>query len=930
MEYIIKRNGEKQAFDKMKIIRAIEASFMDVDHEVSNVAHQLAESIATIISQMPNSMNVEDIQDKVEELLMLSNRKDCARNYVQYRFKRSLMRRENTTDKDIISLVEGKNEYWNDENANKNAKVAHTMRDYLAGIVSTDISRRLLIPEDIVKAHDDGIIHMHDLDYLIQPIHNCELINLEDMLQNGTVINGVKIDKPRRLLTAANIATQITAFVSGSSFGGSTISLTHLAPFVEESRKRFRARFEKMIDDEALLSKLVEEETNKEIVDSMQTIFYQLNSLNSSNGQAPFVSVCMYLNEAENEQLKSDLAKLIEEMLKQRIQGFKNEKGVYITPAFPKLLYFLEEDNIRPGTKYWYLTELAARCCAKRMAPDFISEKVMKEFKNNHAYPCMGAVKGDSRICWKIGRNGIERCGSFEEFWNMICENFEVINQPGRLFDLYANLMTNPNIDNVYVKDTRHKWVLVKKATKMITNNWVRIMTHEGVEMFVTPDHPFPVIDENSLYVAPDKRYNVKGYRRTEAASLKVGDKLRNAKTYEDLITTIEMIEIAGNGEFAYDVETESDTFEFNDVWSCNCRSFLTPDTLTENYSHALNYDKQKASVTGVSYGRFNQGVATINLPDVALSALKEYESLKHPDGVSSFDIFWRIFDERLELCHRALLCRHERLSKAISDNAPILWQHGALARLQPGESIEELLHHNYSTISVGYAGLYECVKVMTGLDQSKGFGKEFGLSIMKHMNDKAEQWKQEHENTLAFSVYGTPIESTAWKFAKALKRHFGDDVFVKLDGHDRMFITNSYHLPVWENFTGFEKLSIESEFQRLSPGGAVSYIECCDLTKNIPALLEIIHFIYETIMYAEINLRNTDTCFECGFEGEIQIIDKDNKLIWHCPKCGNEDPHKMSTKRRVCGYLTSGNSFNFGRMNDMKDRVLHIDDMKE
>ena len=923
MQAVVKRNGEKQAFNAEKIIKAVEAAFNDVENEVSTSAHALAQSIATIISQIPNETSVEDIQDKVEELLMASHRKDVARAYIQWRFKRSLVRRENTTDKDILSLIEGKNNYWNDENANKNAMVAHTMRDYLAGIVSTDISRRLLIPEDVVQAHDEGIIHFHDADYFVQPIHNCSLINIEDMLQNGTVINGVKIDKPHRLITAATIVSQIVAFVGSSQYGGCTFSLAHLAPFVEESRKRFRSRFEKIVQNKDELERLIEEETNKEIIDATQTIFFQLNSLNSSNGQAPFVSICMYLNEVPDGQIKEDLAKLIAEMMNQRIQGFKNEQGVWVTPAFPKLLYFLEEDNIRPGAKYWYLTELAAKSSAKRMAPDYISEKIMKQLKHGESYPCMGAVKGDSVICTRA--NGSTNSGghvqTFEQFWLECMDLFDVKIQPGRKFDLYAN------VTGVQIKDTRHKWVNVKKIMRVMPDKWYRIMLGSGKVIICTYDHPFPVFDPSSTYEAPDKKYNVKGYRRVETKDLHIGDKLRGADVFEDVIVSIEQESVDAHGLYAYDVETESDTFEVNGVWSCNCRSFLTPDIMEENYAHAENFDT--ATVAGNSghyYGRFNQGVVTINLPDVALSALASVDDFKENNKEEVMKMFWKIFDERLELCHKALMVRHERLLKTVSDNAPIMWQHGALARLKPGESIKELLYHGYSTISLGYAGLYECVKAITGQDQTEGEGKAFGLQVMQHMNDKANEWKKASD--ISFSVYGTPIESTTWKFAKALKRRFGDDVFIKLDGHDRQFITNSYHVPVWKHVTGFEKLAIESEFQKLSPGGAVSYIECPDLTKNIPAMLQIIQFIYDTIMYAEINTRSGCYCHECGFEGEIQMIDKENKLTWHCPVCGNEDQRKMTISLRICGYLGLANSFNQGRMNDIKDRVLHIDDM--
>ena len=1115
---VIKRNGKIEAFDARKIVKAIELAFNDVEHEVSNSAHILAQSIATIISQIPGEMTVEDIQDKVEELLMNSHRKDVAKAYIQWRYKRQLVRRENTTDEALLELIAGKNEYWNDENANKNAMVVHTMRDYIAGETSKDVSRRLLIPEDIVKAHDDGIIHFHDLDYFIQPIHNCCLINIDDMLQNGTCINGVKIDKPHRLITAATITSQIVAFVGSSQYGGCTLSLSHLAPFVEESRKKFRTRFEKIVKDENELKMLVEQETNKEIIDSMQTIFYQLNSLNSSNGQAPFVSVCMYLNEVKDERMKADLARLIEEMLKQRMQGFKNEHDVFITPAFPKLLYFLEEDNIKPGTKYWYLTELAARCCAKRMAPDFISEKVMKQLKNGESYPCMGCVDGDEVITYKI--NDALYVESFKRFWDRLNSIQPPLEQiKGNNKNLYYDACALS--DNITIYDTKeHKFVKVRKIIRNTSNKWVNVKISGGRFLTCTEDHPFhtnrgriqakylipdkdEVIISNFQYSEENINYDpnkawllgfilcdgcyqrqmsscialtgeddiqqayidrmkqifdvdidviewhrgvkgdykelrvpvgekrkqiireveslfegvrkidrhipnevfkwdrcskinflagmidADGYLHPTTGHVQIGStnrelaiqqmllaqslgmsssiypnhydgktankirwlvefspsedllqaiicqkKINNYNTSRKFVkresesSIIKSIETFDLESFSFDVETESDHFEVSGIYSHNCRSFLTPDIMKENYARAKNFDDSLvAGNVGHYYGRFNQGVVTINLPDVALSAKNEFEDNDYEEkGETVFDVFWRILNERLELCHRALRVRHERLLKTVSDNAPIMWQHGALARLNPHESIKELLYHGYSTISLGYAGLYECVKVMTNEDQTSGKGKEFGLQVMKAMNDKAGEWKR--EENISYSVYGTPIESTTWKFAKSIKKRFGDKVFVKLDGHDRQFITNSYHVPVWKRMTGFEKLAIEAEFQKLSPGGAVSYIECCDLTKNIPAVLQIIQYIYETIMYAEINLRSTDCCFECGFEGEILMIDDGGRLKWHCPKCGNENQQKMSISRRVCGYLTSANTFNQGRMNDMRDRVLHIDDM--
>ena len=730
MKQVIKRNGKKVKFDKEKIINAIEKAFLEVDGEVVDKSHQKAKEIAEYIESQDKSLSVEEIQDIVEDKLMASNRKDVARAYVRYRYRKEVLRKENTTDKSIFELLSGTSEYWNNENANKNAKSVTTQRDYLAGITSTDITRRFLLDKDIVEAHDAGIIHFHDADYFAQNVlHNCELINLNDMLQNGTVVNGVMIEKPHRLITAATIATQIILAVTSSSYGGCTVSLTHLAPFVRDSYNKY---YKKYIDngiDEETAKKLSDIDTKKEIADAVQTFNYQVNSMTNTNGQAPFLSVCMYLGETD--EYKEELAMLIEEFLKQRMLGFKNEKGVYVTPAFPKLLYVLEEDNIYPDSKYYYLTELAAKCTAKRMVPDYISEKVMLANKidakgEGNCYPCMG------------------------------------------------------------------------------------------------------------------------------------------------------------------------------------CRSFLTPDRFQTNLSGALDYVEGKSKY----YGRFNQGVVTINLPDIALSSNKD------------MDKFWKIFDERLELCHRALQARYKRLSMGISDVAPILWQYGALARLEKGESIDKLLKNGYSTLSLGYAGLYECVKYMTGYSHT-GEGKEFGLAVMQHLNDACNKWKK--EENIDYSVYGTPIESTTYKFATKLKERFGKDIFVEMDGADRDYITNSYHVPVFEKINPFEKLSLESEFQKLSPGGAISYIECSDLTNNVDAVLEVIKFIYDNIMYAELNTKS-DYCQVCGYDGEIKIIDKDGKLDWQCPNCGNTDHSKMNVARRTCGYIGT-NFFNQGRTDEIRNRYVHLDD---
>ncbi len=712
---IIKRDGTIVDYDPEKIRVAIGKA----NNEVSKKEKATEEDINNIISYIEDLKKsrilVEDIQDIIEKKLMEIGKYQLAKQYITYRYTRALVRKANTTDQSIKELIDGESEYWNTENSNKNARVVTTQRDYLAGITSTDITRRFLLPEDVVKAHDEGIIHFHDADYFAQnALHNCDLINLEDMLQNGTSINGVMIEKPHRFLTAMTIATQIITAVNSSQYGGVTVTMTHLAPFVRESYKRILKKYQDRKFSKEDCEKYAKEDLRKEVKDGVQTFQYQINSMTTTNGQAPFLSVCLYLGETE--EYKEELAMIIEEVLKQRTLGMKNEKGVYITPAFPKLIYVLEEDNMHENSKYWYLTELAAKCTAKRMVPDYISEKKMLELKvdkngEGHCYPCMG------------------------------------------------------------------------------------------------------------------------------------------------------------------------------------CRSFLTP--YVDPKTNKPKY-----------YGRFNQGVVTINLVDAALSSGKDMEK------------FWKLFDERLELCHKALKIRHERLSKATSDVAPILWQHGALARLKKGESIHPLLHGGYSTLSLGYAGLYECVKYMTGHSHTdNGVGKEFGLKVMQKLNDKCKEWKEQED--IDYSVYGTPIESTTYKFSKCLRKRFG-----KIKGiTDRDYITNSYHVPVFEEIDAFSKLKLESEFQQLSPGGAISYVETPNLQDNLEVVLQIIKFIYNNIMYAELNTKS-DYCQKCGYDGEILI---DDNLEWYCPNCGNRDHDTLNVARRTCGYIGS-NFWNKGRTQEIKERVLHID----
>ena len=730
---VIKRNGTEVAFDITKIIAAITKANNSVEEAARLTPVQIqriAQSVELSCQKMNRAPSVEEIQDMVEYSVMAHGAFEVAKNYVTYRYTRSLVRRSNTTDDKILSLIECCNEEAKQENANKNPVVNSTQRDYMAGEVSRDISERLLLPQDIVEAHREGIIHFHDTDYYAQHMHNCDLVNLEDMLQNGTVITGTLIERPHSFSTACNIATQIIAQVASNQYGGQSISLTHLAPFVDVSRQKIRRTVQAEMEEvgaapsRETLDRIVETRLRDEIRRGVQTIQYQVVTLLTTNGQAPFVTVFMYLGEARNDREKQDLAMIIEETLAQRYEGVKNEDGVWVTPAFPKLIYVLEEDNIHEDSPYYYLTKLAAKCTARRMVPDYISEKKMLELKGD-VYTCMG------------------------------------------------------------------------------------------------------------------------------------------------------------------------------------CRSFLTPDRFTDagvgNIANAGNYEPGKHKY----YGRFNQGVVTINLPDVALSSGGNIEK------------FWKIFDERLELCHRALMCRHERLKGTLSDVAPILWQYGALARLKKGEPIDKLLYNGYSTISLGYAGLYECVKYMTGKSHTDPSATPFALQVMEYMNAACRRWKE--ESNIDFSLYGTPLESTTYQFAKCLQRRFGI-----IEGiNDKGYITNSYHVHVTEEIDAFSKLKFEAQFQALSPGGAISYVEVPDMQNNLEAVLQVMKFIYDNIIYAELNTKS-DYCQVCGWDGEIQIVEEEGKLIWRCPKCGNTDQDKMNVARRTCGYI--GTQFwNQGRTQEIRDRVLHL-----
>lgn len=759
MNQIKKRKGNLVAYDPEKIRVAITSANHDIkkkasDAEIEVIFEAAKNEVEELLTN--HNVSVEEINDIVERAMMKYDCYELAKQFIEYRYRHKLIRESNTTDESIFELINGKSEYWNEENSNKNARLVTTQRDYIAGIVNTDIARRFLLPKDVVKAHDEGIIHEHDMDYLADfARHNCELINLEDMLQNGTVLNGVMIEKPHRFITASTIATQIMTAVSASSYGGLTVTLTHLAPFVRSSFYRHYKFFVKEVLNEELNS-LINEDTRmdsdvyasipaaldyatkqikKEVEDGVQTFNYQINSMSSTNGQSPFCSVFMYLNETD--EYKDELAMIIEEFLKQRIQGLKNEKGIYVTQAFPKLLYVLEEDNITEGSRYWYLTELSAKCSAKRLVPDYVSEKMMKSLK--------------------INKFGVGDC------------------------------------------------------------------------------------------------YGPMG-----------------------------------------------------------CRSFLTPDRIEGNPANALNYDPNK----GKYWGRFNMGVCTVNLFDAALSSNRN-------EGE-----FWKLLDDRCELCHTGLKVRINRLASATSDVAPILWQHGALARLQPHEKLEKLVYGGYSTASLGYAALYECVKYMTGLNLTDKEGEAFGMRVMNFLNDKCAKWKK--EENIDYSVYGTPLETTTYKFAKMAKKKFGDDVFVKLDGHDRDYVTNSSHTPVFQNIDAFDKLDIDGKFQELSPGGNVIYIETPNLQNNIEAILEVIKYMYDHTMYGELNTKS-DYCMNCGYDGEIMVVkdEKTHKLVWECPNCKNRDQNKMQVTRRTCGYLGS-HYWNQGRTDEIRSRVMHLDNVCE
>lgn len=1092
---VIKRDCSIVPFNKTKISNAILKAMKNGSGIIKpKIADDIADEIEEYcIEKKLNEIDISDIESIVYDKLISKKQRLTAKSYEGYRRIREFQRDNiNTTDEEIEELLTGTSEYWMNENSNKDEKLVTTQRDYMAGIVSKDMSRRYLLTPEIVQAHDEGIIHFHDIDYFGQKtLHNCDLINLEDMLQNGTVISGTLIEKPHSFSTACNIATQIIAQVASSQYGGQTITLSHLAPFVDVSRKKIQKQVEEefslvtetYIDEKKVIKNIIEKRLKEEVKKGVQTIQYQVVTLLTTNGQAPFLSVNMYLNEVKDEQTKADLALIIEEVLKQRIQGVKNEQGVWITPAFPKLLYVLEDDNIHDGDKYWYLTKLAAQCTAKRMVPDYISEKKMLEYKidkngNGNCYPCMGCVDGGEVITYKYDNNLYVE--SFKRMWDRLADYYPVKEQ-------YKDSVNNLYMDvtNVKIYDTEKGFVNVQRVIRNLSDEWLNVKLSHGRSLICTPDHPFHTNNgrkradeltvEDIIQINPDQYYeetklfnpdkawllgfilcdgcydshvissiafesendieetykirmkqcfnsNVKTVERHRGVKGKYKDlccegnvvdiidylstkfegltkarrhipnevfswdyvaklnflagmidadgyinptthggsvvqigstnkelalqqaalaksldmpsaiyqnhyskKNPNAIRYrvefapsEELLTYIiskkkvdnyidnltdyryykanilSVEKITGKKDFSYDVTTDSDHFEVSGIYSHNCRSFLTP------YVDANGEPKY--------YGRFNQGVVTINLPDIALSSNGDIET------------FWTIFDERTELCHKALQIRHKRLEGTLSDVAPILWRYGALARLDKSETIDKLLHNGYSTLSLGYAGLYECVKYMTGNSHTDGDkGEKFGLEVMQALNDKCNRWK--NEENIDYSLYGSPIESTTYKFAKCLKKRFG----IVKGITDRDYITNSYHVPVFEKIDPFTKLLIESKFQKLSPGGAISYIECADLTHNINAVLEVMQFIYNNIMYAELNTKS-DYCQVCGYDGEIKIVDENNELIWECPNCGNRDKNKMNVARRTCGYIGS-NFWNKGRTEEIAERYVHLDD---
>lgn len=882
--YVIKRDGSQVHFDAYKICEAINKAnnaYEGSDKLSPKMIDEIVEKINYKCSKLDRAVSVEEIQDMVEDCIMSLGRHRLAKEYITYRYKHALMRKSNDLDRKILNLIDCKNEEVLQENSNKNPTINSTQRDYIAGEYSKDISNRLLLPEDIQKAHNEGLIHFHDMDYFIQKMHNCCLINLEDMLQNGTVISETKIDTPHSFTTACNIATQIIAQVASSQYGGATISLAHLAPFVDVSRKKIINNIKEELEisgatlTEEQIKEIAEERLKREIKSGIQTIQYQIVTLMTTNGQAPFITESMYLNEAKNEQEKHDLAMIIEETLRQRYKGTKNKQGVYVTPTFPKLIYVLQDDNIHEGDEYYYLTIMAAQCTAKRMVPDYISEKKMKELKEGTVVIPMGAVFGKEVITYKLNNQLFVE--SFERAWDRLVSIYG-----GSMIKLIGAKSEFIVPENMLIFDSSSNgFVKVKKFIRNDDyNRWNRVKFN-GRVLTLTSDHPLPT---------------QRG--RIAVEDLKPGDTVPASKYNKESESSekyiLESVEFLGNiGEYEYDVETESDRFDVSGINSHNCRSMLSPwKDENGNYKY---------------WGRFNMGVVTLNIPYVALSSKGDKE------------VFWKKFDEALELVHKALLVRYNRLKGTTSDYAPILWQHGALSRLKPGETIDKLLVGGYATISLGYAGLYEAVRYMTGKSHTDPEATPFALDIMKRMNEKCKEWK-EKEN-LGYAIYGTPLESTTYKFAKANQRRFG-----VIEGvTDKPYVTNSYHVHVTEPISIFDKFNFESQFQELSTGGAISYGESPSMLNNVEAIMKVLSHIYDHILYAEINSKS-DYCYKCGYEGEIKLDknEETGEMVWTCPNCGNHDPKEMSIVRRTCGYL-GNNMWNYGRTNEIHDRVLHL-----
>lgn len=1018
---IIKRDKREEEFNGDKIYRAIQkANDATIGKPLSDTEIRIiTDDVISQCKEFARAINIEEIQDIVENELMDAGANDVAKNYIVYRYERMLARNTTTLEDKIVSIVELQNEEVLQENSNKNPIINSTQRDYIAGEVSRDISLKRFFPKDVVEAHNRGIIHIHDTDYMVHREYNCCLVNLEDMLQNGTVISDTLIEKPHSFSTACNVATQIVAQVASNQYGGQTISLAHLAPFVDISRQKIRKEVEEELDgldvNENRKHEIIESRLRKEINKGVQTIQYQVVTLLTSNGQTPFISVNMYLGEAKDERTKEDLAMIIEEVLKQRIMGVKNEQGVYITPAFPKLLYFLEEDNIHEDSKYYYLTKLAAQCTAKRMVPDYISEKKMLEAKidingNANAYPCMGCTIGTELVNYLYdGKYYVE---AFWKMWDRLSKTYKTKHQtPGVEYNLYMD------IDGMlFIYDTKKGFVRVRRIIRNTSGKWKRITFEGGRVATVTLDHPFetenrgvvqakdlttddiiimnysaiPALDtiETTVEMArlksmliDEKNYSIPSevFSWNDEARLAFLARIINTKSFysvndevhmkmkftshELALQFVQLIQSfncpAGikiktvthdNGYFnyiyevsfiptdematqitakvhttqqeetitlshpisiedinkrmnSYDVTTDSGHFEFSGIYSHNCRSFLTT-YVDENGNPKY-------------YGRFNQGVVTINLPYAALASKKD------------IDAFWEILDDYLELCHKALWAKHERLMDTPSDVAPILWQYGAIARLKKGETINKLLvgdnNNFYSTISLGYAGLYETVMYLTGKSHTDPEAKDFALSIMQHLNDKCADWKL--SDKIGYSLYGTPLESTTYKFAKALQNDFKDAEWLNDTDKELLayqYVTNSYHVNVREKIDAYTKLKFESDYQLLSPGGAISYIEVPNMQNNIEAVLDIIKYISDNIIYAELNTKS-DYCGECGYDGEIVTVDDgDGKLVWECPRCKNRDHRTLYVARRTCGYIGT-NFWNEGRTHDIVDRVLHI-----